>query len=298
MGAPRTLADLPPRAALAVGAFDGLHLGHQAILLAMRRHANAHGLPPAILSFERLPAAALDPGRAPGRIQDLDAFNEACRPYAPGGPLLLPFSPELANLSAEDFARRLQGFTLFCGQDWRFGRGAQGTPALLQSLGIPVHIQPDALWRSRRIASTRIRAALLEGRLDDAAAMLGRPWSFTGAVAHGRHLAATALGLPTLNLPYAGRRGETLAPLARGVYRALAALPDGSRHPALVNFGTAPTLKDEAVPLLEAHLPGFSGDLYGQTVTLFFDAPMLRPERRFPSLNALKAQLHADLAAL
>ena len=130
----------------------------------------------------------------------------------------------------------------------------------------------------------------------DAAAMLGRPWSFTGTVVRGRGLAGPSLGVPTANIPYRGRGGERMAPLAHGVYRAVAQV-GGRRWPALLNFGTAPSVKGLAEPLFEAHLLGASGDLYGAEITLSLSEPRLRPERAFPTLEALRAQIRADLEA-
>ena len=298
------LSALPPHAALAVGAFDGLHLGHQALLHAMLAFAAQTRRPACILTFGRLPLSLLAPDRAPRRLCDDTRLLELLAAAAPAHqPLLIihqPFTPAFAALPPETFARRLGDATLFCGEDWRFGAHASGTPALLRTLGHPLHIIPYATHAAERISSTRIRAALAQGALSEAAAMLGRPWDFTGRVVHGRHLAGTTLGTPTLNLPYLGRDGEALSPLAPGVYRARAFLPaqPNQAWPALVNFGTAPTLKATPEPLLEAHLLGASGDFYGQTVRLEFSTDRLRPERRFPSLEALRDQIRRDLQAL
>lgn len=301
----QTLAALPPRAALAVGSFDGLHLGHRAILREMTAFANATGRPACVLTFGQLPLTLLDPAHAPGRIEDdaatLARLQEA---LADCEALIIrqAFTPAFATCTADAFHAQLRGATLFCGEDWRFGAGASGTPEFLRARGLEVHVIPYALWHGERISSTRIRAALARGAMDEVAAMLGRPWCFTGCVAHGRGLAGRSLGVPTLNLPYCGRAGERLTLPARGVYRAHAQLSQaGQTHAAgraLVNFGVAPTLKAEASPLFEAHLLDCSGDFYDLEATLSFAEPLLRPERTFPTLEALKAQIALDLAAV
>ena len=291
------LCALPPDAVLAVGAFDGLHLGHQTLIADTLALARAESRPPAILTFTGSPRALLDPLHAPGALFDRRAAQARLHDLAPDATLIFqPFTPAFAAIPAEVFARRLRGATVFCGEDWRFGARAEGTPERLRAWGHDVRVVPYAQWRGARISSTRIRADLAEGRPDAAAAMLGRPWAFTGRVVRGRGLAGPTFGVPTLNVPYVGRDGERMAPLAHGVYRAVAQI-GRDRWPALLNFGVAPSVKGLAAPLFEAHLIGASGDFYGAEVTLRLADARLRPERKFPSLDALRAQIQADLAA-
>lgn len=295
-----TLDALPANAALAVGSFDGLHLGHQVLLREMLAYARATGRAACVLTFGQSPLALLDPAHDPGRIVDDARNGELLRQALSGSDALLiqqPFTPAFAALPAEDFIHRLRAATLFCGEDWRFGAGASGTPETARAAGLEVHIVPYAQWQGERVSSTRIRAALQAGELAAASAMLGRAWDFCGTVVRGRGLAGPSLGFPTLNLPYRGRAGERLTYPARGVYAALATVGPETR-PALVNFGVAPTLKAEADPLFEAHLPGWSGDAYGCNVTLTFTRPRLRPERAFASLAELQAQIADDLTHL
>ena len=288
---------LPPGAAVAVGTFDGVHLGHRALLREMAAFAAAAGRPAWVLTFAGSPLAFLDPARQPGLLMDREAILRQLRLCVPGAHVIVqPFDAAFAALPAEAFARLLRGASVFCGEDWRFGAGAEGTPGFLRGRGLDVHVVPYARWEGGRISSTRVRAALAEGRLDAAAAMLGRPWAFTGRVVRGRGLAGPTFGVPTANLAYAGRAGERMAPLARGVYRAEAILHEVS-WPALVNFGVAPSVKGEPEPLFEAHLLGAGLDLYGANLTLSFDSPRVRPERRFPTPDALRAQIRADLEA-
>lgn len=295
-----SLDALPANAALAVGSFDGLHLGHQALLREMLTYARATGRAACVLTFGQLPLALLDPAHDPGRIVDDARNSELLLQALSGNEALLihqPFTPDFAALSAGDFIRRLRGATLFCGEDWRFGAGASGSPETARAAGLELHIVPYAQWQGERVSSTRIRAKLQAGELDAVAAMLGRAWDFCGTVARGRGLAGPALGFPTLNLPYRGRAGERLTCPARGVYAAQATVGSEIR-PALVNFGVAPTLKAEAEPLFEAYLPGWTGEAYGREVTLTFSHARLRPERSFAGLDALKAQIADDLTHL
>ena len=268
---------------IAVGNFDGFHRGHQAILAA-------GGPACALLSFDRSAKELFDPAAAPGRIYTPAALATFAAPL-----ITVPFTKEVASLSPADFAEVLRGIAVYCGEDWRFGKGAQGTPAMVGATVVPY-----AEWQGERISSTRIRQALAEGKMTDAAAMLGRNWSYAGTVVHGRGLANPTFGVPTLNVPYTCPSGLHMTPLARGVYHATAKLSregvELGTWPALVNFGTAPSLKGEPEPLFEAHLLGASGDFYGATAEFTFATDLVRSERKFESLDALRAQIMADLA--
>ncbi len=299
-----SLAALPPHAALAVGTFDGVHCGHRALIGQMLAFAEAHQRPPCILTFTNSPLSYLDPANAPGAIYDeprLLGQLQSLLPEPEGQLIALTFDAELAALSADAFAEALRSATIFCGEDWRFGRGAAGTPGYLAELGFEVRRVPYARSAGERISSTRLRAAMEQGAMDAVAAMLGTPWAFTGTVVYGRGLAGKTFGVPTLNIPYVGAGGTKMAPLARGVYTARAelSLRDGTlvTSRALVNFGVAPSIKGEPEPLFEAHLLDATGDFYGATATLVFETPRRRAEQKFPTLEALKAQIQADLAA-
>lgn len=291
-----SLDHLPASAALAVGTFDGVHVGHQALIRAMRDFAERTHRTPCILTFSNSPNALLAPNRVPGRILQEQAFLRELSALLPDGVLLcVPFDHALADLSAQDFANRLRGTTVFCGDDWRFGAGAEGTPDFLKAQGFDVRVVPYATWQGERVSSTRIRASLAEGRLGDVSAMLSRPWSFEGKVIHGRQLARELLGIPTANIPYLASPNEApLAPLARGVYAALATTPTATR-PALVNFGVAPSIKNESLPLFEAYILDTEEELYDAPVRLTFTSARIRPEMKFSSVDALKAQVLEDL---
>ncbi len=291
-----SLDRLPASSALAVGTFDGVHVGHQALIRAMRDFAESTHRTPCILTFSNSPNALLAPNRVPGRILQEQAFLRELSALLPDGTLLcVPFDHALADLSAQDFANRLRGTTIFCGEDWRFGAGAEGTPDFLKAQGFDVRVVPYATWQGERVSSTRIRASMASGRLDAVSAMLSRPWSFEGRVIHGRQLARELLGIPTANIPYVASPDEApLAPLARGVYSAIATTPTSS-HPALVNFGVAPSIKNESTPLFEAYLLDITEDLYDSPVRLSFTSAQIRPEVKFSSVDALKAQVLEDL---
>lgn len=290
---------LPPNTALAVGTFDGVHRGHQAILTTMAAYAQATQRAPWVLSFEGKPSAFLKPECDKGAIYDADLQTAYLQTM--GASLIRqPFNATFAARSAEDFLQALRNAVIFCGEDWRFGKGAVGDIAFLRERGVEVHVVPYVIEAGERISSTRIRQAITDGAMDLAATMLGRPWEFVGVVQHGRALAGKTFGVPTLNIPYKGRHGERLTPLAYGVYcgEAEVCQADGSTlvAPALMNFGVAPSIKNDPEPLFEVHLLDVSGDFYGATVTLRLTHPCLRREQRFASLEALRAQIHADLA--
>lgn len=294
-----SLADLPPSTALAVGNFDGVHQGHQAILARMLTFAKQTGRAPWILSFEGSPKGGLDITTAPERIYDLETQT---RYLLETGATLIrqPFTSAFSNLTATDFLTQLNGAEIFCGEDWRFGKGAQGNVAFLTESGAPAHVVPYILYEDARISSTRIRAALADGAMDLAAAMLGRVWEFTGVVQHGRGLAGKTFGVPTLNLPYCGSAGERLVTLAHGVYHGVATVKriDGNVETfnALINFGTAPSVKGLTEPLFEVHLLDACGDFYGCEVTLRIAKARIRSELKFDSLTSLQAQILEDLA--
>ncbi|MBQ9693746.1 MAG: hypothetical protein IJV69_03220 [Kiritimatiellae bacterium] len=293
-----SLDALPANAALAVGTFDGVHKGHQAILNAMTAFAHATGRAPWVLSFASPPTALLNPSANKGAIYD--AVLQASYLQQTGASFIRqPFDSAFAARTAEAFLVSLRQAVIFCGKDWRFGKGAEGDVRFLEAHHACVHVVPDVDYEGERISSTRIRQAIQAGALDSVAAMLGRPWEFVGVVQHGRALAGKVFGVPTLNIPYIGRFGEPLLPLAHGVYCGEATVIRKGEvlqtASALINFGIAPSVKNEKVPLFEVHLLDTVGDFYGAEVILRIHHPRLRPEKKFDSLDMLKAQIHDDL---
>ncbi|MEY2784397.1 MAG: hypothetical protein RL277_601 [Planctomycetota bacterium] len=285
----------PEGSVVSVGVFDGVHLGHRAILAGNRARAHELGARSCVVTFHEHPKRLLL-GRAPRTLTSLEHRLELFRREGIEQCLVLEFDEQLRSMSAGVFAERIlkdrlgaRAFVL--GFDSKFGRNREGTPEYLQSLGYPVEVVPQVLARGRAVSSTAIREAVELGDLAAAAAMLGRPYSLWGEVVHGDAL-GRELGFPTANLD---PHHELLPPT--GVYSAWVQL-EASRQPAVVNIGYRPTVRSEQppAPRIEAHLLDFSGDLYGRTLELEF-VQRLREEQRFGSLAELRAQIGRDVAA-
>jgi riboflavin kinase/FMN adenylyltransferase len=284
-------------AVLAIGNFDGLHLGHQTVLAEARARARAAGARFAVLTFEPHPRSVFQPGTAPFR---LTPFRDKARLMAALGVELLiahRFDMEFAKKSAEEFVRELlvEGLGVrhvVVGYDFVFGNKRRGTVALLRDLGA-AHgfsvnvVDPVANPSGAVYASTLIREHLVAGRPREAAALLGRSWEISGHVRMGDRLGRT-IGFPTANLGLA----DSLRP-APGVYAVRVAIGQ-EWHDGAANLGWRPTVGGKDLRL-EAHLLDFSGDLYGKRLRVAF-VERLRPEQRFDGLDALKAQIAADCA--
>jgi riboflavin kinase/FMN adenylyltransferase len=293
----RSLDELPPPGAsgsvVSVGVFDGVHLGHRAILARNRERARQIGACASVVTFHDHPKRLLL-GRAPRTLTSLEHRLELFRREGIEQCLVLAFDEALRSVDAAHFAdeilkARLGARAFVLGFDSKFGRNREGTPEYLQSLGYPVEVVPQVLVRGRAVSSTAIREAVELGDLAAAAALLGRPYSLWGEVVHGDAL-GRQLGFPTANLD---PHHELLPPT--GVYSAWAQVR-GRPQPAVVNIGYRPTVRSEQppTPRIEAHLIGFSGDLYGQTLELEF-VQRLREEQRFASLAELRAQIGRDV---
>ena len=268
---------------VAVGFFDGVHAGHREIL----RGADV------AMTFRRHPLAVLAPGREPPLLMDFESRLAALRDTGVREIVALDFDADFAALSPEDFiSRHLAGFaSVRCGANWRFGAGGRGDAALLAAAGKSVTVVPYSDYGGETVSSTRIRAAVGEGRVADAAAMLGRPWEFRGRVRRGKGLGAE-FGFPTVNL--APPDGGTYALPPHGVYAVRMLGAD-----AVANWGVAPTMRDAAwpEPVLEVHLLGPVRDrtfpAEGDAVPVAF-AARLRDERAFGSTDELCRQIAAD----
>lgn len=293
----RGLPPVPPDprpAAVALGVFDGVHLGHRVILKTAVTHARDGGMPAVACTFDPHPMEVLQPERAPLPITTLDerlALIDGCGLDAA---VVLPFTRELAAMEPEVFVKdvlvtRLGAREIVVGFNHRFGRGARGDVAMLGSLGerlgFRTHIAEPLMVEGVAVSSSEIRAALQRGDLDVAARLLGRAYTLHGTIDHGAGRGRT-LGFPTANLIPA--RPALVAP---GVYACMAEVA-GRKERAVVNVGVRPTF-GEATFAVEAHLLDFSGDIYGLTMTLTF-VSRLREERRFPSVEGLRMQIHAD----
>lgn len=270
------------RRGLAVGFFDGVHLGHQAIL----RRASA------ALTFRAHPLSVLSPEKSPRLLMDAGERIAAIKACGVESVEVLDFTTELASMSPEEFIARYMGAArrdgvVYCGGNWRFGRGGKGDASLLSANGISVEVLPYALHRGERISSTRIRAALESGEIEDAMAMLGRPWSAKGIAFAGKG-AGTRLGFPTLNL----RLDGLMLRLRRGVY-----VVDLAGARAVANYGVAPTFGDKAwaSPVLEVHFIDAMPEVSeGEALEVAFHA-FLRAEKQFASLADLQAQIGFDV---
>jgi riboflavin kinase/FMN adenylyltransferase len=278
-----------------IGAFDGIHLGHQRLLVAVRARASALGLDAIAITFEPLPREFFRRDGAVARLSSPRQKFERLREAGMHGVGMLRFNQALADTTAENFVEqllvgRLGVREVWIGPDFRFGHGRRGDLAMLQRLGARFGFTAQAvegrLLGDDRISSSRIRAALHTGRLADAKAMLGRDYSISGRVVHGLKLGRT-LGYPTANLPMGSR-----IPPVHGIYAVRVSGAGLSGWPAVASLGTRPTIAGREL-LLEAHLFDFNGNLYGRRLDVAF-VGKLREEARFDDLAALVVQMDID----
>jgi riboflavin kinase/FMN adenylyltransferase len=295
-GLDRYPADAPP-SVVAQGTFDGIHLGHQAVIRLAVERARALGVRPVVVTFDPHPAVVLRPGEAAPEILPLAERLERIAELGPETCLVIPFTPEFSRVEAATYVREvllglLRAREVVVGFNHTFGCGARGTPELLTRLvepaGVRVHVVPLLRVDGIPVSSTSVREALRAGDVRRAASLLGRAYTVTGVVARGA-ARGRGLGFPTANLPIP--RGFLLAD---GVYAAHAAW-DEQAAPAVVNVGVRPTFQD-GDRLVEAHLLDVAPELYGRRLTLAF-RERIRAERRFPSVEALRAQIARDVAA-
>ncbi len=283
-------------ATVALGNFDGVHLGHAHLLRAA--HAARPGAKLAVLTFEPHPRELFRPEDPPFRLTL--AAERAAALAALGVQVLyeIPFDPAFSNLDAAAFTDQVLhagvgAAHLACGPDFAFGHRRGGGIAFLaaraEALGIGLTVAPKLADAQGPISSTRIRRLLQDGYPERAAAELGRAWAVRGRVAHGEKRGRT-IGFPTANLPL----GAHLEP-ARGVYAVRARLADGAVVPGVANIGRRPTVNEGTESRVEAHLFDWSGDLYGQEIAVALHA-FLRAERKFGSFDELRGQIMADAA--
>lgn len=274
-----------------IGFFDGVHRGHRFLIEQLRQAADAVGMQPMAVTFSQHPREVLGQD-VPPLLTTSEERTELLREAGVEHIKILDFTPQMARLTSREFMRSVllpigvRG--LLVGFNHRFGCDCDTTFDQLHDYAAALGIR---VLRARPlqggdISSTRIRQAVRLGRMDEATRMLGRPYTLTGLVAHGQHLGRT-LGFPTANIvPPA----DKLLP-ADGVY-----FGRGTSLPAVINIGTRPTVETFGQCTVEAHLLGFGGDLYDQTLTLTIDHRH-RDERQFAGLSALKAQIEADTSA-
>lgn len=286
----------PAGSVVCIGAFDGVHLGHRALLRHTAQRAAALGVPAVAVSFEPLPREFFGRGNPPPRLSLARSKVDAFIAEGMQGIGLLAFDAAMAATSAEDFVRqllvqRLCAREVWIGPEFSFGNRRGGNLALLQAMGAQLGFfagQIDTVQvNGERVSSTRIRQHLLAGEFAAAADLLGRPYAIAGRVVRGQQLGRT-LGFPTANLrfPRTPALSGIYATWVHGVYQ--------TPWPSVSSFGTRPTV-DGVEPLLEAHLFDFAGDLYGRHIEVEFVAK-LRDEEKFNDLPALTAQMQRDAA--
>ncbi len=282
---------------LSLGFFDGLHLGHQRVILG----GTTPHIPSAtaVLTFREHPLSILHPERHPALITGLPHKLRLLERWNIGLTIALPFDSTRSQQDPTAFLAELAATfptlkTVSVGPNWRFGKNRSGDVEMLSSWCSQRSIlldNPDpVLYLEERISSSRIRVAIQSGKLTDASAMLGRPFTILGRVKTGEGRGHD-LGYPTANL---ATEDECLPP--NGVYAGRACLADGSFHLAAINLGTCPTFGGKNRNI-EAHLPKFSGQLVGQEIDLEFHR-YLRPEKKFPDARSLSDQIRKDVEAV
>ena len=283
---------------IALGFFDGVHLGHQALLRRAAEQAEQLGMAPAVVTFDRSPREFVT-GLPVPLLTTAEARRQAVEELFPGMEVIvIPFDRTIMTMPWEDFVDLLAGpyqaGWLVAGHDFRFGHKNQGSALLLQrraaDLGMGRDIIPAVTLGGVTISSTHIRAQLERGDAEGAARFLGRPFMISGPVRHGKRIGTVHLGMPTVNLIPDPRQ---LVP-AFGVYAARAEV-GGRVYPAVTNVGVRPTVDTDGDVTIESHLLDTAPELYGAACRVAF-LTMLRPERRFNSLEALREQILQDAA--
>ena len=284
--------------AVTIGAFDGVHLGHQSVLTHLRQQAKSLEVPTTVVTFEPLPREYLRPLEAPPRITTLRDKWPLLAECGVDRVLCLPFNESLRQLSAREFVEEVfvSGLGvryLAFGDDFRFGNRREGdldyVRALADEFGYAVAPTPTLELGGDRVSSTRIRAALAEADFELAAQLLGRPFELAGRVLHGQKL-GRQLDAPTANIALRRIR----SPL-QGVYAVRVCGGGLEEAPGVANVGVKPTIGESLEATLEVHVLEGSPDLYGERLTVRF-RHKLRDEQKFPSLDALKAGIAADKA--
>jgi len=288
--------------ALAIGVFDGVHLGHRKLLREVCDFARVSGALPVAVTFDPHPRAVLPGCHAPGLLISLAERLRLLRENGMARSVVIPFTAAFSRTAPEAFLDRLlhgaEIAAIGVGAHWRFGAGGGGDVALLETRarrdGWKLLAVPELELDGATVSASSIRKLISSGALDKANRLLGAPYAYVGTVTPGYRVAGTHLDCPTANIvPKAGIL------LPDGVYAGFVIPESGKRYPAAVNIGVAPTYgrAGGAERRIEAHLLDFSGDLYGQTVR-FEPIRFLRAERKFASEAALKAQIAEDVAAI
>ena len=294
------------RAVITIGAYDGVHLGHRAVIEQVRAEAAARGARSAVVTFDRHPASVVRPESAPLLLTDSAQRMELFESTGVDAVVVVPFDAEQAGEAAAEVVQRvlvdcLRTSAVVVGDDFHFGKGREGNVEFLRADGggrpegesfdvVPIDLLQRADGVIEPISSTAIRRALAGGDVEAASALLGRDFEVRGTVQQGDQR-GRQLGFPTANVMVPGR----MCLPADGVYAGWYERPDGLSYPCAINLGRRPTFYEHAqASLLEAHLLGFSGDLYGEPARVRF-ARFLRGERKFDGIEALIEQLKLDI---
>ena len=282
---------------LSLGVFDGVHVGHQAVIARAVEAARSEGGLAGLLTFDPHPIRVIAPNKAPTNL--LETLDHKARVVADlGVELFIPlhFDREFAKMEASEFIAQLTVApvrTIAVGEDWRFGHHRSGDVTFLKQeaerRGFKLEAVPPVMHDGERISSTRIRQAIRDGNFEAAEQMLGRPYTVSGIVYEGKKLGRT-IGFPTANLA----TGDVQLP-ADGVWAVRAQLADGQELTGVANLGMRPTVHG-TTRILEVHLLDFSRDLYGVGLEVRFHS-YLRHELRFASIDALRIQIHQDVEA-
>src|SRR6202140_34957 len=289
-------AAIPKGTVVAMGNFDGVHLGHRAVIAAALQMGRAHGRPALAVTFEPHPRSFFSPNSPQFRLSDEAGKLRLLAGTGLAGAVVMTFDKTRAGTTAQDFIHhdlieRLGISGIAVGYDFHFGKGRVGSPSLLVGeaprLGIEVDVQPPVDIAQRPVSSSAIRMALAEGQIEDAATMLGGPWFINGEVIHGEKRGRD-LGFPTANI-----RLDNHCGLRHGIYAVRIGRGE-LRYDGVASFGRRPTF-DNGAPLLEVFLFDFSGDLYGATLDVAFIG-FIREELKFDGVDALVAQMDDDSA--
>jgi len=291
---------IPKGAVVAMGNFDGVHLGHRAVIAAALEMGRVHGRPALAVTFEPHPRRYFSPNTPQFRLTDEAAKLRLLAATGLSGAVVMTFDKARAGTSAQDFIHhelieRLGISGIAVGYDFHFGKGRVGSPSLLVAeaprLGIEVDVQPHVDIDERPVSSSAIRMALAEGQIADATAMLGGPWFVAGEVIHGEKRGRD-LGYPTANI-----RLDHNCGLRHGIYAVRVGRGQGKdqvRLDGVASFGRRPTF-DNGAPLLEVFLFDFNGDLYGETLDIAFIG-FIREELKFDHVDALIHRMDQDAA--
>lgn len=290
----------PARDKLAVvGTFDGVHLGHNYLLNVLKEKAVESNLSPLVITFSSHPLETIRPERVPALIYPLAKKTDLLKSCGINDIAILNFDSHLRNMSASEFMTFLRDeynvAELLLGYDTRFGKdhpeGLEPYEAIGKEIGMKVSQAQQFIEYGVPVCSSRIRKALTEGNIPLANSLLGRQFSITGSVVHGKKL-GRKIGFPTANIQPEDQRQLIPKP---GVYAVNAILPDNTTVKAMLNIGFRPTVDNSDTPplTLEAHLIGFEGDLYGKNITLEFIAA-IREEKKFSGIEELRSQLALD----